>query len=497
MMVAERFTEAALTRDLVRRNAPGAHLACRRDDHLQRTEATTGAIGRAERSQNVEDHAPTEVERVWSVVLERLSARVDESTLEGVVRRLQPLLLTDREMRLLAPSRLSLTHLTDDVLAQLRQCVTEVVGAREIVIGAGQPGQGELFPSHGRTRPVGRRSGSLNPRYTFETFVVGASNQFAHAASKAVAARPGNHYNPLFVYGGVGLGKTHLVSAIATEVLRTNPEASVAYLSSEEFTTELISSIRRERMDEFKRRFRAVDVLIVDDVQFMAGRDRTQEEFFHTFTVLHSAGRQIVLTSDLPPSEIRGLEERLRNRFEWGLIADIQPPDLETRVAIAERKAEIDEIPLDEEAAMLIAQRVSSNVRELEGVLTRLGAQASLAGKRVTVEFVQEALAQHSVARTSSVTPDLITQAICEHFNIEPGELRSRRRSHHVAMPRQLAMYLCRRHLGVSYPRIGELFDRDHSTVIHAVTTTEARIRADAAFHEAVIQVERILGIHT
>jgi chromosomal replication initiator protein len=285
------------------------------------------------------------------------------------------------------------------------------------------------------------------------------------------------------------------VNAIAFEVLRANPGARVVYLSSEEFTTELISSIRRERMEEFKQRFRAVDVLIVDDVQFLAGRDRTQEEFFHTFNVLHSAGRQIVLTSDVPPQEIQGLEERLRNRFEWGLIADIQPPDLETRAAIVERKAELDGISLDDDAAMLIAKHVASNVRELEGVLTRLGAQASLAGHRVTAAFVDQHLMNRPAASAPAIDMQRITAVVCDHFGVERSEILSRRRSRHIATPRQVAMYLCRVHLRTSYPRLGELFGRDHSTAIHAIETTEARLQRDVGFQEALERIERTLGL--
>lgn len=450
------------------------------------------------RPTNVEDSAQVTagtIEQVWTNVLERVEGRVEPKAFETILRRLQPVLLTDREIRLVAPSRLSLTYVTEHLLGVLREAIVEIVGGRQVVVDLSPEDQGELFPTDQRDEKPRPWPGRLNPRYTFDTFIVGASNQFAHAASKAVATRPGRHYNPLFVYGRVGLGKTHLVNAIAFEVLRTNPNAHVAYLSSEEFTTDLISSIRQERMEEFKQRFRAVDVLIVDDVQFLAGRDRTQEEFFHTFNVLHSAGRQIVLTSDVPPQDIRGLEERLRNRFEWGLIADIQPPDLETRAAIVERKAEIDGIPLDGDAAVMIAGHVASNVRELEGVLTRLGAQASLAGHRVTAAFVEEHLVRHGSPRTAAVDVDRITTAVCEQFGVERSDVLSRRRSHHIAVPRQVAMYLCRIHLGTSYPRLGELFGRDHSTVIHAIGTTEARLQRDTSFQEALERLERTLGI--
>lgn len=431
---------------------------------------------------------------MWASVLDQLEEHVDPKAFDTIVRRLQPVLLTDREIRLLAPSRLSLNYVTDNLLGVLREAVTRVVGGRSVLVDLSPEGQGELFPTDSTNTKTRPWPGRLNPRYTFESFIVGSSNQFAHAASKAVAARPGRHYNPLFVYGGVGLGKTHLVNAIAFEVLRVNPTAHVVYLSSDEFTTELISSIRRERMEEFKERFRAVDVLILDDVQFLAGRDRTQEEFFHTFNVLHSAGRQIVLTSDVPPQEIRGLEERLRNRFEWGLIADIQPPDLETRAAIVERKAELDGISLDDDAAMLIAEHVASNVRELEGVLTRLGAQASLVGHRVTAAFVEERL-NRKAPSVASVDMERISRTVCEHFGVERSDLFSRRRSRHIATPRQVAMYLCRRHLGTSFPRLGELFGRDHSTVVHAVGATEARLRCDSGLQETIARIERALGL--
>jgi chromosomal replication initiator protein len=436
-----------------------------------------------------------DIEHAWSRVLARLQPRIDQKAFDTIIRRLQPVLLTDREIRLLAPSRLSLTYVTENLLGTLSEEVEEVVGRRLVVVDLSPEGQGELFPTDRSDAQAKTWPGRLNPRYTFDNFIVGASNQFAHAASKAVATRPGRHYNPLFVYGGVGLGKTHLVNAIAFEVLRVTPTARVVYLSSEEFTTELISSIQHDEMEEFKQRFRVVDLLIVDDVQFLAGRDRTQEEFFHTFNVLHSAGKQIVVTSDVTPQEMRGLEERLRNRFEWGLIADVKPPDLETRAAIVERKAEFNGIPLDGEATVLIAEHVTSNVRELEGILTRLGALASLAGHRVTAKFVEESLKQHPRSTDVGLSLDRIATTVCEHFAVTRSDLFSRRRSRHIALPRQVAMYLCRMHLRASYPRIGELFERDHSTAIHAISTTEARLRRDTTFQEMVGRIERALGV--
>ena len=363
-----------------------------------------------------------------------------------------------------------------------------------------KPGQQELFPvppaaaAQQSPRANARLSG-LSPKYTFDSFVVGASNQFAHAACKAVASQPGDHYNPLFIYGGVGLGKTHLVNAIGHQVLERNPEARIAYLSSESFMNELIAALRRDRMDDFKSRFRRIEVLIVDDVQFLAGRERTQEEFFHTFNSLYEARRQIVLTSDKFPKEIPDLEERLRNRFEWGLIADIQPPDMETRVAIIEKKAELEQFELPHEVALFLASNIDSNVRELEGSLTRLGAFASLNRCPITIDFAREVL-QNVLRdkRDRAITIESIQKAVCDFYNIRPNELRSKKRTRNVALPRQVAMYLCRRYTEASFPVIGDRFGgRDHSTVIHAAQVVERRLQEDAAFRASVERLEKIL----
>src|SRR5438445_11384688 len=276
--------------------------------------------------------------------------------------------------------------------------------------------QGELFPNSAR-RHAERRArpllGALNPKYTFASFVVGASNQFAHAASKAVATQPGDHYNPLFIYGGVGLGKTNLVNAIGHQILERQTLVRIAYLSSDAFMNDLIASLRRDRMSDFKERFRKVDVLILDDVQLLAGRERTQEEFFHTFNTLYDHRRQIVLTSDKVPKDIPELEERLRNRFEWGLIADIQPPDVETRVAIIEKKAEMEGIPISNEVALFLGTELGSNVRELEGSLTRLGAYASINRCPITVEFAREVLQTVLKPQRPTVSYDDIANAVC------------------------------------------------------------------------------------
>jgi chromosomal replication initiator protein len=441
----------------------------------------------------VRNSAGPALQRVWRAILDRLSDRVSERDLDELIRPLEPTTLTPAELRLRAPSRLVMLCVNDNLLPALRQAIAEVIGPRQVHLDVAVREQGELFPE-ALPRRVDRRSlalrAMLNPRYTFSSFVVGASNQFAHAASRAVAAQPGHHYNPLFIYGGVGLGKTHLVNAIGHAVLERRPEARVAYLATETFVNDLISSLRRDRMEEFKQRLRGVDLLIVDDVQSLSGRERTQEEFFHTFNTLHAQHAQIVLTSDKVPKDISGLEERLRSRFEWGLIADLQPPDLETRVAILERKAEIEGISISHEVALFLADQVASNVRELEGALTRLGAHASLHRHEITLEYAREAMQSLRPARQSLVTYDAIVGAVCERFGLRPADLASRRRSRHVALPRQVAMYLCRRMLNASFPHLGELFQRDHSTVIHGVTTIEHRVKDDPSFLLTVEQLE-------
>ncbi len=305
----------------------------------------------------------------------------------------------------------------------------------------------------------------LNPRFTFTEFVVGSSNKFAHAAALAVAERPGKKYNPLFIYGGVGLGKTHLATAIGHHLWSSSSTPrKVLFMPAEAFMNELINSMRRERMGEFKDKFRRVDALILDDVHFLAGRECTQEEFFHTFNALHSERHQIILTSDKVPREIPGLEERLRNRFESGLIADIAAPDLETRVAILQKKAAPEGLSLPSEVAMYIAQNVCSNVRELEGCLTRLAALASITASPITIEFARQAL--RDLIRTYESTPDIeaIQRVVSDCFHIRLADLKSKKRTQRVAFCRQVAMYLCRKITSNSFPSIGEHFGRDHST---------------------------------
>jgi chromosomal replication initiator protein len=335
----------------------------------------------------------------------------------------------------------------------------------------------------------------LNPRYTFDTFVVGSSNQFAHAAARAVGEAPSRSYNPLFLYGGVGLGKTHLMHAIAHEVLRRAPGALVMYLSAERFLNELINALRFEKMHEFKRRYRELDVLLMDDVQFIAGKDSTQEEFFHTFNALHDAQKQIVVTSDALPKEIPTLEERLRSRFEWGLIADIQPPDLEMKVAIIRKKAAADKMEVPNDVALFIAGTVRSNVRELEGRLNRVLAFSSLTGKPLSVELARETLKDIVGTEEKRVQPPEILKSVAAHYGLRVSDMKARSNSKPIAFPRQVAMFLCRKLTNLSYPEIGRLFnDKHHSTVMHSVEKIERLAEDDPDFRkviEALVQSHR------
>jgi chromosomal replication initiator protein len=440
------------------------------------------------------------MEKIWRSTIEAIEEQLGEPDLREVVMRLRPVAMRGDAIVVEAPSKLAADVVRERCLDQIERALVQASGGalREVALTIPSAGQQELFPAPAPavkpTRADGRRS-VLLPKYTFDNFVVGASNQFAHAASKAVANQPGDHYNPLFIYGGVGLGKTHLVNAIGHQVLDHRENARVVYLSSESFMNELIAALRRDRMDEFKARFRRIDVLIVDDVQFLAGRERTQEEFFHTFNSLYDGHHQIVLTSDKFPKEIPDLEERLRNRFEWGLIADIQPPDVETRVAILEKKAEFEGIELPQDVAIFLATNIDSNVRELEGSLTRLGAFASLNKCPITVDFARDVL--QSVLRERidrAITIESIQKAVCDFFRIRPNDLRSKRRTRTIALPRQVAMYLCRRYTNASFPVIGDRFGgRDHSTVIPAAQVIERRLREDPAFRATVERLERLL----
>jgi len=331
-------------------------------------------------------------------------------------------------------------------------------------------------------------SSTLNPKYTFDSFVVGNSNRFAHAASLAVAEAPAKAYNPLFIYGGVGLGKTHLMHAIGHYVLQGNPNAKVVYVSSEKFTNELINAIKDDRNVEFRNKYRNVDILLIDDIQFIAGKERTQEEFFHTFNELHDANKQIILSSDRPPKEIPTLEDRLRSRFEWGLIADIQAPDFETRMAILKKKADVENLSVPNEVMVYIATKIKSNIRELEGALIRIVAYSSLTNRPITVDLATEALKDIiSSKQNQSVTIDIIQDVVSAYFNLRVEDLKSQRRTRNIAHPRQIAMYLSRKLTDMSLPKIGEEFGgRDHSTVIHAYEKISDNLTKDESLQHTI-----------
>jgi chromosomal replication initiator protein len=327
----------------------------------------------------------------------------------------------------------------------------------------------------------------LSPRYSFDTFIVGASNQFAHAACLAVAEQPSRSYNPLFLYGGVGLGKTHLMHAIGHYVLTHSPGLKLTYISAERFMNEVINAIRYDRILEFRERYRGVDVLLVDDIQFIVGKERTQTEFFHTFNALHDAQKQIVLSSDCPPHQISELEERLRSRFEWGLIADIQPPDLETKVAILRRKADGEGVHLRDDVALYIAGRIKSNIRELEGSLIRLLAYASLTGREISMPLVQEVLRDVLPHDERAVSIDMIQKFVAEYYQLKLLDLKSKNNSKSVALPRQVAMYLCKALTNASLPEIGKSFGgKHHSTVIHSIRKVEDLRKRDSSFNSLV-----------
>jgi chromosomal replication initiator protein len=327
----------------------------------------------------------------------------------------------------------------------------------------------------------------LNPRYTFDTFIVGSSNQFAHAACRAVAEAPSRSYNPLFIYGGVGLGKTHLMHAVGQYVLQHDRKLKLTYISSERFMNEMINAVRYDRVLDFRERYRSVDVLLVDDIQFLAGKEGTQTEFFHTFNALYDSQKQIVLSSDCPPHEIPALEERLRSRFEWGLTADIQSPDLETKVAILKKKAETEAVPLADNVAMYIAGKIKSNIRELEGSLIRLIAYASLTGQEISLALAQDVLKNILDHEEKAVTIEAIQKFVADYYNLKMIDLKSRNNSKSVAMPRQIAMYLCKSLTHASLPEIGRSFGgKHHSTVIHSIRKVEDLRKKDGDFNTLI-----------
>ena len=440
---------------------------------------------------------------IWNEALGQIKERIGKQNFDTWIKPTCFALRSKNEIVLEVPNKFFRDWLTEHYLADIENVLTSISKNDLVVTFEINPKLEQQSPTAKMAKKPDKEpdrpaqtSHSLITKYTFENFVIGASNQFAHAACMAVANQPGEHYNPLFIYGGVGLGKTHLVNAIGHRAVAQRSNLKIVYLSSESFMNELIASLRRDKMDEFKKKFRNVDVLLVDDVQFIAGKERTQEEFFHTFNSLYESHKQIVITSDKFPKEIPGLEDRLRNRFEWGLIADIQSPDMETRVAILQKKAEIEGVQLPHDVAIFLASNIDSNVRELEGSLTRLGAFSSLTKTAITVEFAKEVLRQNLKSAERDVTVEGIQKTICEYFNIKMGDLKAKRRTQNIALPRQVAMYLCRKHTETSFPGIGDKFGgRDHSTVIHASKTIERKIKEDPHMLTTIEKLERNLNL--
>ena len=419
---------------------------------------------------------------LWENTKKLIQEKITRQNFETWIKPVQIASIVENQVSLAVPNRFFKDWLMENHHRTINDCLAQVIGHEikvQFVIS-----QDDKVPSpSANATPVEQRPApaflpqknkneyyhTLNPHYSFDRFVIGPSNQFAHAASTAVAEHPAKNYNPLFIYGGVGLGKTHLVNAIGLHAYSLYPDMSVLYVSAEEFINELISSIRHDKMPNFREKYRNIDCLIIDDIQFIAGKDRTQEEFFHTFNTLHDSGKQIIMTSDNYPKDIPNLEERLRSRFEWGLIADIQIPEIETKIAIIEKKAQESNIALPHDAAEYIASRAESNIRELEGFLTQSIAYASLTKRKIDLDLVKQVLIKIAKPPDQSIAVDDIIKTIAEHFGIKISDLKSPNKSKKLASPRQIAMYLCRKLTNASFPDIGEKFGgRDHSTVIYA-----------------------------
>lgn len=334
---------------------------------------------------------------------------------------------------------------------------------------------------------------NLNPKYVFDSFVVGNSNRMAHAASLAVAESPAQAYNPLFLYGNSGLGKTHLMHSIGHFILDRNPQAKVLYVTSETFTNELINSIQNNKNEEFRNKYRNIDVLMIDDIQFISKKEGTQEEFFHTFNALYESNKQIIISSDRPPKEIKTLEDRLRSRFEWGLIADVQPPDYETRIAILKKKAERDNLTVPDDVMAYIAKNIASNIRELEGALTRIVAFATLTNQDISIALAENSLKDiFNENSATPLTPELIQQVVAEYYNIRVEDIQGSKKPKNIAFPRQVSMYLCRKLLDISLPKIGESFGgRDHTTVIYAISKIEKQLESDEGLQKTVHALEK------
>jgi chromosomal replication initiator protein len=443
------------------------------------------------------------LEELWKNVLAQVEQKISKPSFETWLKSTRLLSYRGSNVTIAAPNSFARDWLENHYVHLIAGILSELTGEDLLIKFVVQKDQDDSLDlpapviqakhddEHAEVSP-----GMLNPKYTFDTFVIGSGNRFAHAASLAVAEAPAKAYNPFFIYGGVGLGKTHLMHAIGHYVLEHNPNAKVVYLSSEKFTNEFINSIRDNKAVDFRNKYRNVDVLLIDDIQFLAGKESTQEEFFHTFNTLHTESKQIVISSDRPPKEIPTLEDRLRSRFEWGLITDITPPDLETRIAILRKKAKADGLDIPNEVMHYIANQIDTNIRELEGALIRVVAYSSLVNQDISTELAQQALKDIIPnAKPRMVTILDIQTAVGEHFNIRLEDFTAKRRTKSIAFPRQVAMYLSRELTDFSLPKIGEEFGgRDHTTVIHAHEKIARLVKEDQILQQDIKQIRSMLG---
>ncbi|MCG8540980.1 MAG: chromosomal replication initiator protein DnaA [Clostridia bacterium] len=430
----------------------------------------------------------------WDETLKLIKTELTEVSYNTWLKSLEPISIKGKRIILGVPNDFNKGILETRYITLINNAVKQIT-SQDFKIEFVIPGSDDFnnLSKGNDTKEVNLfEAPNLNPKYVFDTFVIGNSNRFAHAASLAVAETPAKAYNPLFIYGGVGLGKTHLMHAIGHYILSQNPNTKVVYVSSEKFTNELINSIKDDKNVEFRNKYRTIDVLLIDDIQFIAGKERTQEEFFHTFNALHEANKQLIISSDRPPKEIPTLEDRLRSRFEWGLITDIQPPDFETRIAILRKKAELENINITNEVLHFIAKKIKSNIRELEGALIRIAAYSSLTNKEVSIDLANEALKDIiSSSKPKQITISYIKDIIAQQYNVKVEDLNSKRRVRSITYPRQVAMYLCRELTDLSLPKIGEDFGgRDHTTVIHAYDKIRKDMESNSDFKS---KVEKIL----
>ena len=445
-----------------------------------------------------------DLKKLWDQTLTIIKAEMSEVSFNTWIKSCEPISISNDTIRISVPNSFTqdiLEKRYKDLVANSIKSICSKLYKIEFLIASdikSDETSKEDTPELKKNKAVlisDELSTTLNPKYTFDSFVIGNSNRFAHAASLAVAEAPAKAYNPLFIYGGVGLGKTHLMHAIGHYILDSNPNARVEYVSSEKFTNELINAIKDDKNEEFRNKYRNVDVLLIDDIQFIAGKERTQEEFFHTFNALHDANKQIILSSDRPPKEIPTLEDRLRSRFEWGLIADIQVPDFETRMAILKKKADVEKLNVANEVMVYIATKIKSNIRELEGALIRIVAYSSLTNKEITVDLASEALKDIiSKKQGKNITIGIIRDIVASYFNLRIEDLKSQRRTRNVAYPRQIAMYLSRKLTDMSLPKIGEEFGgRDHTTVIHAYEKISENLNTDESLQHTIEDITKKL----